>query len=398
MSSIAIVIDRIYPFYVGGYEVSFFKFVEILSRNNKVTLFTSIGEDSPNFKFAENVKIVKLSGLTNYINRKGQHSLVGGYRYWKALKRHSDKIYGFELVLINAIPYIYSKKFLNRILRNNLLLVSVFYEAWYGYLKNSTHNFIFSYILKRKIQMIVNTSSYVISSSNVTTNSLTKNYSKPKNMVYTIPIGIEKPISSILPIKSRKIDLLFLCRLVSIKHVEDLIKSTKTLISKYPDISLAIIGDGPERKRLERFSKKMGLEYNVTFYGNRTGVEKIDIISNSKLFVLPSEREGFSIATLEAMSLGCPPIIAKPTCEEVYGPSHFVLDGINGVSYPYGSVSDLTDRIAEILENKNFWEFLSENAMKTANQYYWDFLSIEIESSFREIMSKGKNNKRKIIT
>ena len=107
-------------------------------------------------------------------------------------------------------------------------------------------------------------------------------------------------------------------------------------------------------------------------------------MSRSKLFVLPSEREGFSIATLEAQACGVPAIVARPTCNEVFGTSDFVKEGYNGEYYAVGNVVELSEVIHELLTNTGKIELYSNNAKSTAEHYDWDFIARDFEKSLRQ--------------
>jgi len=77
-----------------------------------------------------------------------------------------------------------------------------------------------------------------------------------------------------------------------------------------------IVGDGPERKNLEFIVKNLHLEENVFFKGEVFEAEKIQLFSNSKLFIRCSttyknENEGFGISFIEAQAVGIPVIGSK---------------------------------------------------------------------------------------
>ena len=101
--------------------------------------------------------------------------------------------------------------------------------------------------------------------------------------------------------------ILSMARLAPDKGLEYLIEAATMLPSTGRPIRIVIAGDGPERDRLEQLAARLGVTSRVVFLGFREDVG--DLLAASDLVVLPSLREGLSIALLEAMAAG-KPIIA----------------------------------------------------------------------------------------
>ena len=101
--------------------------------------------------------------------------------------------------------------------------------------------------------------------------------------------------------------VLSMARLAADKGLEYLIEAAAMLPRNGRRIQIVIAGDGPARQRLERLAIERGVTDRVTFLGFREDVG--DLLAASDLVVLPSLREGLSIALLEAMAAG-KPIIA----------------------------------------------------------------------------------------
>ncbi|WP_234394461.1 glycosyltransferase [Thermococcus piezophilus] len=73
-----------------------------------------------------------------------------------------------------------------------------------------------------------------------------------------------------------------------------------------PDVRAIVVGDGPERERLMMMAKALNLKKNVVFTGFLPYERVIALMKASKVFVLPSRREGFGMVVLEAMASGLP--------------------------------------------------------------------------------------------
>ncbi len=100
----------------------------------------------------------------------------------------------------------------------------------------------------------------------------------------------------------------FIGRLAKQKRVEDLIWAVEILRQIRPQLQLVVIGDGPERERLERFTRNIHCDRHVTFLGHREDAARF--LPAFDVFGLASSFEGMSNSVMEAMSAGLP-IIAS---------------------------------------------------------------------------------------
>ena len=355
---IAFITDRVYPLYTGGYEYLIYGISQELSKYYDVSIFTSLNE---NYKKVGNVKYYRISKTYKYTNSKGIHNFKDSVKFVFKLLLNKKKLIDFDIIILNTIPYFYFGRVLNKLKVKN---ISIFHEAWYSYLNNS--NIFFKIIMIHEIKNIVRHSNTIVAVSSATEKSLIVNY-KAKN-VYKIPIGInidgndyDQPI---------KYDLVYLGRLSSIKHVEDLILAVRNIKLKFVDISCVIAGVGDQSEYLINLSTKLGVD-NIRFIGYVKEDDKYSLLRSCKIFVMPSEREGFSIATLEAMYCGAVPVIAKPEYEEIFGTSDFVVNNETGLYYKVGDVNELSIKILFLLNNKEIYNKLRENAIEMGKRFDW---------------------------
>ncbi len=96
----------------------------------------------------------------------------------------------------------------------------------------------------------------------------------------------------------------FIGRLAKQKRVEDLIWMVEILRQIRPQLQLVVIGDGPERERLERFTRDIHCHAHVTFLGHREDAARF--LPAFDVFGLASSFEGMSNSIMEAMSAGLP--------------------------------------------------------------------------------------------
>ena len=108
---------------------------------------------------------------------------------------------------------------------------------------------------------------------------------------------------------------------------------------------LIIIGEGSERNNLQKIIDEAGLTKQISLVGRKTKVEIADILCVSHAFVLASRSENFSVAVLEALSVGLP-VIAT-----ICGGIKECINEQNGLLVPVEDVDALTKALVEMYEN-----------------------------------------------
>ncbi len=128
------------------------------------------------------------------------------------------------------------------------------------------------------------------------------------------------------------------------KRVKDLIWAADLLKSTRDDVHLLIVGDGPQRWRLERYCDQNEVDDRVHFLGERGDVPQI--LPHLDALWLASEYEGQSNAIMEAMAAGIP-VIAT----DIAGNRDLVVDGTTGYLVPVGDRFEFTRRTHWLLED-----------------------------------------------
>lgn len=168
-------------------------------------------------------------------------------------------------------------------------------------------------------------------------------------------------------------------RLISHKNVDILIKSIKLIKEKNPEIKSLIIGDGPEKKNLEALAQKLNLEKNIKFLGFLENHDDVyALMKSSKVFVLPSTREGFGIVVIEANACGIPVITVN---HENNAARDLIEEGKNGFVCQLNE-EEIAKRIVRILENSSGRK-MKKVCMDLAKKYDWDKIVDEIEEVYK---------------
>jgi N-acetyl-alpha-D-glucosaminyl L-malate synthase BshA len=148
-----------------------------------------------------------------------------------------------------------------------------------------------------------------------------------------------------------------------VKRVDDLIYAMCIVTKEVPASRLLLIGDGPDRYKVERLIDRLDLRRNVTLTGYRNDVP--NLLRCADMLVLCSETESAPLTLLEAMSTGLPVIATK-----VGGVPEIVRDGENGYLVPIKHPEDIAARILDISSDKVKAAKMGENARKTILENY----------------------------
>jgi glycosyltransferase involved in cell wall biosynthesis len=205
-----------------------------------------------------------------------------------------------------------------------------------------------------------------------------------KQPLKIVPIGIKPLLYS--QIKNYD-SVLFTGRLTTDKGVDVLIEAMRIVVTKRKDITLRIIGDGPERVRYEQLCVDYGLQNNIYFIGYVENKEITKYLDECSIFVMPSTyEEPFGLSGIEALFVGRPVIGSK------IGGIPEWLNNLGGRLVEPGNPLELAEKILLLLSSKQQLKKLSLTASQTAQKYSIDSLVLGIETIYTDILlSKGKS-------
>lgn len=166
-----------------------------------------------------------------------------------------------------------------------------------------------------------------------------------------------------------------------VKRIDDVVKIFYNIHKEIPS-KLLMIGDGPERSVAENECRELGIGDAVRFLGKLEAVE--EVLSVADLFLMPSEKESFGLAALEAMACEVP-VISTNTG----GLPELVLQGVNGFMSNVGDVEDMTRKALFILDKHNLPRF-KENALKRAQEFDISRVLPIYENYYKEIIEKAR--------
>ena len=146
-----------------------------------------------------------------------------------------------------------------------------------------------------------------------------------------------------------------------LKRIIDVLKIFEKISQKI-NSKLIMVGDGPDKKKAKDFLRKNDLKNKVVFLGKTNEID--EILCSSDLFLLPSEKESFGLAALEAMALKVPVISSN-----VGGLKELNINGNSGYTSDVGDIDSMSNNAIEILSNENLKKKFKSQAFENATKY-----------------------------
>jgi len=176
--------------------------------------------------------------------------------------------------------------------------------------------------------------------------------------------------------------LVNVARLHRQKGQKYLLTAFKEVQQQMPGAKLVIVGDGPERRALEKFVQTQGLAEQVYFTGYRQDIQTI--LTATDLFVLSSLWEGLPLVIIEAMSQA-KPIVAT----QVDGIPEIIESGKNGLLVPPGDSNQLAAAILRLIQHPALAIKLGEAArQKVLADYAIQYMIQKIEKLYVNMMKE----------
>lgn len=166
-----------------------------------------------------------------------------------------------------------------------------------------------------------------------------------------------------------------------VKRIDDVIRVFNN-IRKVTPAKLLLIGDGPERVTAETLCRELGICEDARFLGKLEAVE--EVLSVADLFLMPSEKESFGLAALEAMACEVPVISSTAG-----GLPELMIDGVTGFMCPVGDVECMTQKALFVLDQANLPSF-KENALNRAREFDISRILPRYEAFYGSIIEKSK--------
>ena len=156
-------------------------------------------------------------------------------------------------------------------------------------------------------------------------------------------------------------------RLISLKHIEAPLKAVHRLKREGYDVSLRVVGDGPEKEKAAQLIQKYGIENNVELCGSMPNAQVREEMKKAQIIVASSDfNEGWGAVINEGMNSCCTPVVSHAMGASAY----LIHPGINGLIYQSGNVNDLIDKIKILLDDPALCRAMGIRAYETILTQY----------------------------
>lgn len=371
---IAYIYDVIYPDTIGGVERRIYELgIRLHEKGHEIHLYGMKFWNGPDSITRDGLIIHGVCPKTD-LYTDGRRSIWQAIRYAIGLTRHlirSDA----EIMDCQNFPYFPAIiTFLISKMQGKKMIVTwheFWGEYWYTYLGRIG---LFGVIIE-KITLLCSQS--ILAVSPLTANRIKDaGYSEP---ILISPNGITLSSISTVPRSEKKSDIIFLGRFIPEKHPELVVEALRLLADEKIFLKCIMIGDGPDLENIKSLIQKYEMSDIIECTGFiKDYSEVIALMKASRIFLLPSEREGFGIAAIEAMACG----LALITIDHPRNAAAaHVLPGNGYLSSM--SISDITNGIKICLSQPRDMDAVSRYILS----HCWDQIVDDLEIYYTSVLN-----------
>ena len=351
---VLMVISQFYPL-LGGTEVQAHQLAKgLLKRGIKVAVLTRHLKGLPRYELIEGIPVYRAIRTIPLGALWGMCYMISVFLFLYRKRNEYDIIHchilqGLHTVVSLIFKYLFNKKVVVKMassgetsdlrLLKDVKLGSLFtqwiknVDAVVSVCKQSSHEIVNSGFSRDILVEIPN---------GVDTNKYCKNTRKKRNHIHAIT---------------------YIGRLDDFKGVDYLLNGFKDVLSEVNNVSLTIVGNGPNESFLRKRVIDLGIVDKVNFKGRQEDI--VGELNSTDIFVLPSLSEGMSNVLLEAMACGLPVVATS-----VGGNDDLITDGLNGILVPPKDSGRLATVLVELINNDDLTRRLGEEARKTVEINY----------------------------
>lgn len=359
----------------GGVEARNYFVAKNLARKHKVTIISSraYGQKKEEKMFGFN--IVRVGAKRNY-NATAGNLLERLIFTSRAINRGTS----LDIDIVegtNFITHFVAKRISQK---NNIPVVYWYPDVFIGQWLKTTAvvNGFLGFILE-KYNLHVKANCFIAISGQTTT-KLVKNHINPK-IIKTIPCGIEPYEFVHKVVKEKPPVIICISRLVSYKHVEDIIWAFVLIARKKIKCTLKIIGRGPEQTKLKSIVKMLKLKRSVHFYENLPRKGLIKILKASSILCSASEVEGFGINIIEAAASGVPYVLSNIKIFK-----EITKNGKGALMFKTRDIKDLSEKLTTLLLDNHVYLKKQKEALTLAESYKWEKISRDTEKVYQSLL------------
>lgn len=345
--------DQKHP-WAGGSELNLFSQAKLWREwGHKVTIFTASFRGAEREETRDGIRIIRRGGRLSVY-------LWAALYYLFFLRRSADVL----LDIMNGIPFftpVYSRKPIVALVHHiSSEQMKQELSAPLSAIGNFLQMKLFPKIYRKK----------KIISVSLSTSEALKKIGIAENNITLIHNGLDheklRPTRRETPFPS----VIYLGRLKRYKRLPLLLDAFARIAEEFPQARLFIVGSGDEETHLRNLTKKYNLIDRVTFSGFVTDQEKVDLLSQSWVFVTPSLVEGWGLSVLEANACGTPAIAFA-----VPGLQNSIIDQKTG--FLIHNLQELESKLRLIFSDKSLRDSLSRQSREWSQKFNWKYSAQE---------------------
>jgi len=377
-----LIINYEFPPLGGGGGVATMDLAREWARYGKVDVLTSTFKKLPRYEKVENINVYRVKVLFRSSRDTASFPSMLSYLFFGFFK-------GIRLIRNNrytvinthfAVPSGPLGLILGKMFSIPNLLSLHGGDIYDPSKKSSPHK---SFIFRRVVRFILNRADRIVAQSSNTRDNAIKYY-KPKKEISIIPLPFH-------PVRVRKVKreqfgfnrndfVIATCgRVVKRKAYDVLIHALFEV--KDQRVKLVILGDGPERAKLQDVVNYLGLHDRVRFMGYVNETEKFMFLEVADIFALTSLHEGFGIVFMEAMFYGKPIV-----CTNHGGQTDFLIHGENALLLNVGDFKTCADHIRKFMSDKKLYNRCAANNRQKIRMFYADRIATQYVKQFQKLM------------
>jgi glycosyltransferase involved in cell wall biosynthesis len=169
-------------------------------------------------------------------------------------------------------------------------------------------------------------------------------------------------------------------RMTAIKRVPDVLLAFRRLLALGIDARLCLVGDGPDRERVERTAHELGVSRSTLFIGYQRDVAQFYSLFDALL--LPSANEGTPVVAIEALASRRPVVATR-----VGGVPDVISEGVHGYLVGVGDVTAMSDRLAELAADPEKRRAMGDAGRESVvRRYRVERLIDDVDALYRELL------------
>ena len=156
-------------------------------------------------------------------------------------------------------------------------------------------------------------------------------------------------------------------RLASFKKMDDVLRTFQKTLERFPDATLVVLGDGPERGRLEALARSLGVAHAVTFRGHVAHADVFEEMAKAELFLLMSQHGAERLPNVVKEAMGCRCVCVTT---QTPGIEELLVHGEHGFVVAQGDVASAAEHIAEVFSGDIPAQILTDAAYAHLERHF----------------------------